>query len=458
MRKFLVLMLMLTMLGSLAIPGSVTAQTPGIGEAVPIYSVDGNQIGTITINEIIEPFEDYDQSYSPQRGYHWVALDVTIANTSQRAFEADPYDLQVVDTEGYISTQSSMYLGESSTVTLFEYTDALAPGTDVSGLVTFEVYSGSAISRVLYTPAYEVLATVADLRTEQVAAGTPVSIIGTSGSEVARVTVNGVGDPFDAYDEYSAPTRGSRYVAFDVTVVNTGSRTLSTSPNDFSATDDLGFLLERPYVTSTDPGMVNFDYIDLAPGEEQRGAIYFQVLEGIPVIQLTYGDGYDMNTVVADLALGAPAIVAQPTAVPVASSPDCEGLVDWGIEFSARITSAVALTDTFDDVEPEDLDPVALRDASEQLAVLAQETRDATVPVAAQEINTYFAEDFYQAMADATALIAESLETGNQQGALDAVAIAETAMAAFESDGEAVLMLENLETECPNEIEQLNNL
>lgn len=462
MRKLLVVALMMTLFGSMAAHSNVIAQTtaagPAIGDTVPFYSSDGNQVGTITVNAITDPFEEFDVSYAPQRGYHYVALDITISNGSQRPIEVDPYDFIVVDSDGFIANSVSMYLDAASTATLLEYSDALAPGSEVSGLIAFEAFTGTTTSRVLYAPDFDISTTIADLRTEQVAAGTPVSIMGTSGTEIAQVTVNGIADPFEAYDEFSAPPRGSRFVAVDVTVTNTSSGTLSTSPSTFYATDDIGFYLEMPFVTSIDPGMVNFDYLDLAPGEEQRGIIYYQVLEGIPVVQITYGDGYVTSNVVADLALGAPPIAAQPTVAAVPSSPDCEGLVEWGTDLTARLNASVALTDTFDDVEPADLDPVAVRDAADQFAVFAQETRDSNPPVAAQALNTYFAEEFYQGLSDAANQIADSLETGDSAGAESAVATAEAMLDAFEDGGEALVMLEALETACPNEIEQLNNL
>ncbi len=460
MRKLLVGALLMALFGSMVVPASVVAkaQPTGTGEPVPFYSADGNQVGTITINNVIDPFEEFDVYYAPQRGYHYVALDVTVANSSQRPITVDPYSFTVVDSDGFMTSYSSVSLDAASTATLLEYTDALAPGTDTSGLIVFEAFTGTSTSRVLYSPDSSVVTTVADLRAEQVAAGTPVSVKGPSGNEIAQVTVNGVADPFEAYDEFSAPPRGSRFVAVDVTVVNTSGGTLSTSPSSFMATDDLGFLLEAPYVTSTDPGMVSFEYLDLAPGEEQRGIVYFQVLEGIPVVQVIYGDGYSNSNIVADLALGAPTIAAQPTAAPVPSSPDCEGVVAWGTDLLTRILTANALTATFEDIAPADLDPVAVRDVSDQLAVLAQETRDSNPPPAASEVTTYFAEEYFQLLSDATAQIADSLESGDPDGALAAVEIAEGAMAGFETGGEATLLLEQLEVDCPNEINELNNL
>lgn len=462
MRKFLVAVLLLTFLASTAISSPVIAQTvpagPTIGQAVPFYSSDGNQIGTITVNGVTDPFEEFDVYSSPQRGYHYVALDVTVTNDSQRPIGVDPYSFVVVDSDGIMTNYSSISLDASSTATLLEYTDALAPGTSTGGLIVFEAFTGTTIDRVQYSPDFDVVTTVLDQRAAPVAAGTPVTIKSTSGIEIAQVTVNGVADPFEAYDDYSAPPRGSRYVAFDVTVVNTGTSTLSTSAGNFTAIDDLGFLLDAPYVTSTDPGMVSFDYFDLAPGDQQRGLIYFQILEGIPVTQIFYGDGYSTSNVVADLALGAPALAAQPTAVPVPSSPECEGLVAWGLDFVNRLNAATAVTSSFEDLTPAEMDPVAIRAAADQLATMAQETRDSNPPAAAETLNTFFAESFYQAMADATNQIADSLESGDTTGAENAVQIAETTMAAFEDGGEALVLLEALETACPNEIDQLNNM
>ena len=147
----------------------------------------------------------------------------------------------------------------------------------------------------------------------------------------------------------------------DVTISNTGTQLLSTSPSSFVATDEQGFFIEQPFLTSTDESLVNFDYIDLASGEQQQGVIYFQLFGDIPLAQITYGDGYERDIVVADIgpdAPPAPPVTIQPPlsrlpwpAAPIAKASWNGGPTWWIASVAATITGA------FEDVQPEDLDP-----------------------------------------------------------------------------------------------------
>ena len=90
MRRLLVLSLFLTMVAGAFAPAATAAQDtgtaigPAVGETSPIFSEDGNEMGSITVNNIIEPFEAYDAGYEPLRGYHYVIVEVTIANAGSR--------------------------------------------------------------------------------------------------------------------------------------------------------------------------------------------------------------------------------------------------------------------------------------------------------------------------------------------------------------------------------------
>ena len=100
---------------------------------------------------------------------------------------------------------------------------------------------------------------------------------GSNGDAALTVTVNGISDPWEGFEEFDAPARGTRYVLLDVTVVNNTPGVVSASPGDFSATDDQGFLLENAFASTESIGLPSYDYIDLQPGAEQRGSIVFQV-------------------------------------------------------------------------------------------------------------------------------------------------------------------------------------
>ncbi len=467
MRRLIVLSMVFAIIGAAFATTPAHAQTdpaapgPGFGESVPFFGQDGSPIGSVTIDEIVEPFEAYGSGNEPLRGYYYALVNVTVTNTASRPVSVEPSSFRVFDSDGFQLQSAYLYLTSEDAPVFLEYTDALAPGDSVSGAVAFQVYSQAPIERIVYSPSFESRVTVLDLRMDLAVAGSPVSIVSSSGSEMAQVTVNGVADPFEGFSDFSAPSRGSRYVMIDVTVENTGSQILSTSPSDFSATDDQGFYLQNAFVSPSDPNIVSFDYLDLAPGETQSGVIFYQVLSGIPIEQITYGDFYTRTVVVADLAAGAPEITITAAATPdvstLVSSPDCEGLIEWANDLVDRLGEAVTLTNAFDDVATEELDPVAVRQAAVDLEALGQAQRDSNPPPAAEQLNTFMAEQFYAAMSSATGKIADALETGNSVSALLAIAEAESVMALFESGGQADLLFEELETACPAEFEILEN-
>jgi hypothetical protein len=465
MRRLLALSLLFAMIAGAFVPSAATAQGtapgPAVGETSPIFSEDGNEMGSITVNSIVEPFENYDSGYDPQRGYHYALVEVTISNSGARPMTVDPGALRLVDSEGFVAPSAFISSTAPDAPVFLEYID-IGPGEEAVGAVAYLVFNDSAIARIIYVPDFTSRVNVVDQREQFTAAGTPVSVIGSSGAEILQVTVNGIADPFEAYDEFSAPPRGSRYVLVDVTIANTGNQLISTAPTDFSALDEQGFYLEQPFLTSTDPSQVNFDYIDLDPGEEQRGAIYFQLFGGLPLSQIVYGDGYDRDIVVADLGPGAPPAppvtsTAATPASPVASNPDCEGLVEWGTAVEARMAEVVAITDEFEGIDPADLDPAAIQAAADQVAALAQEQRDSNPPPVAAGFSTFLADEFLQPLSDAAAGIAQALENDDMVGVLLALSELEAASALFDTGGPADVFFDELESVCPNEINELNN-
>jgi hypothetical protein len=466
MRRLLALSLLFAMIAGAIASAVATAQetTPGpaVGETSPIFSEDGSEMGSITVDNILEPFENYDAGYDPQRGYHYAVLEVSITNTGSRPMTVDPNALRVIDTDGFVADTGFIVASATDAPVFLEYLDALGPGDSAVGAIAYQIFNDSAIARIVYAPDFTSRVNVVDLREQFASAGTPVSVIGSSGSEIAQVTVNGIADPFEAYDEFSAPPRGSRYVLVDVTIANTGTQLLSTAPTDFIAVDDQGFYLEQPFVTSTDPSQVNFDYIDLAPGEQQQGVIYFQTFGDLPLTQIVYGDGFDRDIVVADLGPGAPpatpvATTGATPASPVASSPDCEGLVEWGEAVDARIGEVVAITSEFEGIEPADFDPVAVQAAADQVAALAQEQRDSNPPPAAEGFSTFLAEEFLQPFSDAATVMAQALENGDQVGTLLAAAEIQALSTMFDTGGQADVYFDELEAACPNEINELSS-
>lgn len=487
MRRIFALAAMLALTLGLVAPSLVSAQTGtpasestgsfgvALGTPVSYIGSDGGAIGTITVNSISDPFTGFDSSSAPQRGYHYALAEVTITNSSNRPFEVNPGSFIGVDSDGFVAQQPYLYFTDE-TLTELEYSDALAPGDSVTGVIPYSLFGDSTIEGIFFSPSYDRIIPVLDLRAAPVAIGTAVPIIDTTGAQTAEVTVNSVVAPFDGYDASSAPPRGSTYVAVDVTVTNTGSAVLSVSPSDLWVVDADGFVLSSTYVTRTDTTVPDYDYVDLNPGESQHGMLVYEIYQDVPVSLVAYGDGYTSIEVVADVdgsastgaaTSGAAVPVATTAAVatvaplattaPVASSPDCEGLVDWGLDLVDRITRASQLTAPLAAADVSTLDPATVKDVGTQLRALGDEQAASNPPAAAVETNTIMTEQFYYALADAVDQIASALESNNAAGALAGQMAAQKVTEVFDDGGPYDTAIDALTTACPNEVNQLDS-
>lgn len=487
MRKVFALAMLLALTVGIIAPGMAQAQsatptteTPGsfgtpIGTAVPLIGPDGAPVGTITVSNITDPFTGFDAGSAPQRGYHYVLAEVTISNTSAAPMEVYTNYLVGIDNEGFVAQEPYISFSDA-TLTPLESTDALAAGSSVTGVIPYQLFGDTTLERIIYSPNYDRQITALDLRTAPVVAGTPVSIMDTTGAETAQVTVNGVTDPFTGYDSFSAPPRGSRYIMLDVTVTNTGTGVLSVSPSDLSVVDSDGFVLSSSYTSRTDQTLPDFDYLDLNPGESQQGAIVYEVYEGVPAAQVNWGDGYTSLNVVADLSAGtgtaqpvsqppaatdvagAPtaAAITAPTTSPVASTPECEGLVLWGMDLLDRVTRASQLTSTFQTTDLATVTADQVTEIATQLRTMGDEQAASNPPSAAATLNTVMVDQFYYALADAVDNIATAVGEGNMAGAMTAMQAVQSITDVFAAGGEYDAAATALTTACPAEVQQMD--
>lgn len=487
MRRIFALAALLALTLGMLAPSLVSAQsgTPAaettsgsgvpVGTAVSYVGSDGAAIGTITVNSITDPFDGFDASSAPQRGYHYALAEVTITNSSNRPFEVNPSSFLAVDSDGFVAQQPYLSFTDP-TMTVLEYTDALAPDDSVTGLIPYSLFGNATIQGIFFSPSYDRIIPVLDQRAAPVAIGTTIPIMDTTGAQTAEVTVNSVVSPFDGYDATSAPARGSTYVAVEVTVTNTGKSVLSVSPSDFWVVDADGFVLSSNYVTRTDMTVPDYDYIDLNPGESQHGMLIYEIYQGVPVNMVAYGDGYTSIAVVADVdgsattsasTTGAAVPVATTAAVAtvaplatevpaVASSPDCEGLVAWGTDMVDRITRASALTAQLQNADVSTLDAATVHDIATQLRALGDEQAASNPPPAAVDTNTVMTEQFYYALAGAVDQIATALDSNNAAGALAGQMAAQSVVNVFNDGGPYDLATTALTAACPNEVNQLD--
>lgn len=444
-----------------------------MGTAVPFIGSDGTPIGTITVNSITDPFDGFDSYSAPQRGYHYALADVSVTNTSNRPFDLNAGSFTAIDSDGFVVDQAYLSYTDPSVVELSSVA-TLAPGETATGVIPYSLFGAATIQGMIYSPSYDRAIIVLDQRTAPVEIGTTVSIMNTSGAEAAQVTVNSVVAPFEGFDSYSAPARGSSYVAIDVTVTNTGTGVLSVSPSDFIAIDADGFVLSSAFVSRTDTTIPDYDYIDLASGESQTGMIFYQTYQGVPVAKIAYGDGYTTLSIVADIDASsttgtastgtetipattvAPALATEVTGSAVASNPDCAGLVEWGTDLSDRLGRAVGLVMPFQTSDVSTLDAATVRDVGTQLRALGDEQAASNPPAIAVELNTLMTEKFYYALADAVDQIATALEQNNAAAAISGQMTAMGVTQVFAEDGPYYTATQAIGNACPVEMQQLD--
>ena len=110
------------------------------------------------------------------------------------------------------------------------------------------------------------------------------AIVGdTAQGEGFAVTVHELIDPAPA-GQFIAPEEGSRWVAFDVSVANTGTKTLGVNPLFFrlKAADN------REYQHTFGGPEPTLGYGDQQPGDTSRGWITFELPADAPLATLTY--------------------------------------------------------------------------------------------------------------------------------------------------------------------------
>jgi hypothetical protein len=463
MRRFLVLVLamLLPLLAGGAFPAIAAAQPtapgPAVGEPATIYSLDGTATGTITVNSITDPFEGYEAGNDPPSGYHYVLLDVTIANSTDQPLTVNPNVVRVVDANGIIATSANVGSSSASGSNFLAYADVVDPGSELTGAIAYPVLDGSAVQRVVYATGTDTRATVVDLRESFVETGSTATVVDADGSEIAWVFVSTVVDPFDEYDASSPPADGSRYVMIDVSIVNAGQQDIPVSPGDFVAVDDRGLVAPQAPVTSTNPDHVDFVAFDVSPGNGADGVIYYQLAAGATLQQITFGDGATREIVIADLAAAGEDQQQAAGVATTAPAPagGCEGLVEWITDLTGRIEWFGGVAAEFQGVTPNVIDPVSTRMNADQLAILTQEQRDSNPPPAAEALNTFVIEQYMEVIVGATSRLADALEADDSAAALEAIAEAGGSMALFMPGSELDQHFTDLTAACPAEMQSL---
>ena len=98
-----------------------------------------------------DPFTEYDADYPPEEGTRYVLLTVAFEAAEDQTFAADPYDILLQDTDGFLWGRGSVTRPPEAPIPELSSQD-LAPGNRISGVIPYVVAADAVIDHILYQP------------------------------------------------------------------------------------------------------------------------------------------------------------------------------------------------------------------------------------------------------------------------------------------------------------------
>ena len=279
--------------------GTPTAGTPQAGhQPVTIFDESDleTEVATITVDEIIDPFENYETYGAPERGERYVAVGLTVENLiSNDSIDPPTYYLSLQDTDGSSYTQTYVFLPDDT-----DYpglgTDSILGGESASGYVFFLLPDDAGIAGIFYISSYQYLlieavnetATLPDL-------GDTVVGNDEEGEGFVAASVVGYLDDVDDFAEYYEPERGTRYVGVTVEIENLVQNDgLDVNPYDFTVVTEDGFLFSAAFFEADDEDTYTvLESMRLRGGESTEGTVFFVVPEDAVVTGILFRPEYE---------------------------------------------------------------------------------------------------------------------------------------------------------------------
>lgn len=279
-------------------PGTPTLNTgPGIGDEVSIFDSESlDEIATVTVDSIIDPFEDYEEFAPPEAGTRFIGVEFTITNLiANDSIDPPIYELSLLTTEGLLVEYGFVVVAADADIEEFP-TDSILGNESANGFLFFALPEDAEIAGVYYT-AYGQFTLLAGI-TETVSPelGDIVTASDVEGNDYAAISVTEYVDRFEDYDEFSAPERGQRVVAVTVEVENLiANDGIDLGPETFSLVTADGFQIFNGYTTPSDDSDVEaLESTRLGGGETGGGTIFFIVPEDAEITGIIFSPDYQI--------------------------------------------------------------------------------------------------------------------------------------------------------------------
>lgn len=173
--KIFAILAILALVGAGGSRALASVDGPAQGEPASVVSLEGEEIATISVTDLQDPFEEYSDFTEPEEGARFVMVAIEVENTGDRPFEVSPYRFFVRDTLG--RTYGSGFLSvdddfEEENLPLEDRN--MSSGETHSGVLYFVVAEDAVLSDVLYQSSdndTSVLISIADLNESEAGGG-----------------------------------------------------------------------------------------------------------------------------------------------------------------------------------------------------------------------------------------------------------------------------------------------
>jgi hypothetical protein len=163
------------------------------GDKVTFYDANAEEVGNVSVDQIITDFQKSDSSITPNRGMTAVGVLVTITNTGTADLDAGSATFYLVDDLGFQYYPQFYFRSDASTAQYPDLpSDAITAGSSATGLISFEIPKDASVSYITFQPDYQQFYIVA-----QPGKGSTVS--GDTLTPVAVATDDSTSD--DVFDE-----------------------------------------------------------------------------------------------------------------------------------------------------------------------------------------------------------------------------------------------------------------
>jgi hypothetical protein len=405
MKRRLVLMLALMVINGLALPlaaRDTRADQPGIGDAAPLLARNGEQYGTITLLELVDPFDTIPPGYSrPDYDFRQALIRVRLTATNG-PMPVYVSDFRVVDQNGYVSGVSKVTRDKDAIASDPNLPSSeIQTGESTEGIVLLDIRPESKVALIEYAPDDGQIVVVLDQREHQAEPGQAVAWIGLDGALIGEFTVTGIYDPILAYDPQSPPGRGNRFSGFVLAFTNLSNVPIGLSEHNFAIVDHIGLVTNDNgwrWIRDDDANAAAvpplLSYEEIAPGDTMTVLVGDQLNSTASIKAILYTSvNHEMELRIAEFGgpLSLSALLLTPVPAPTLDLR-CVEVMAWSREARAQLGLLEVPYDTLRRIPDNDgsVTPADVRAAATAIDAVADAMAALETPVIAQDASDVY--------------------------------------------------------------------